>query len=169
MSIEPDWIDYGDWKDWHSPWGQIAIEQCSPTITDRGRVAIKTLTDGAVNLLFNPFLSNAYFFDELRAEQHIIAITCLAQILTEDELRSLELEERGEPQIFPGRDVECRLTTLLLRPILIPVTKFDVEVKTSKKDTHFLDYADMFPRLYIDREIAQAEVIAWMEARGQLM
>lgn len=169
MNIEPEWIDYGDWKDWHSPWGQIAIEKCSSTITDRGTVVIKTLTHGAVNSLFNPLLSNAYFFDELRAEQHIIAVTTLAQILTEDEPTSFQVDGMGEATLFPGKDCTCSLRSLLLRPILIPITKFDVEVKTSKKDTHFLDYADMFPRLYLDRSIAVAEVNAWMEAKRQLI
>lgn len=164
--LQPEWTDYGHWKNWVSPWGEIGIEK-RPYHCDRGRVAIKTLTHGGANKLFNPLLSNAYFFSEKRAEQHLKLVTELAEKLTDEQIRALSLELTSLTQTFQGKDCICELTVLLLKPEKITVWAFTVKVNPGKEDTLHIDDADMFPRYYLDHSIALAEVKAWMEERSQ--
>jgi hypothetical protein len=165
MNQPIEWIDYGWWKNWESPWGDIGIEQ-RPSYCDRGVVVIKTMTHGAVNLLFNPLLSNAYFFDEDRAMKHLIKVTQIAANLSDEQIRNLDLQPTGKLLLFEGKDCTCELGTFALHPTEIQVTAFGVKVHPDKK-TNFVDSDDMFPRYYVDRDIAKAELNAWMQQRGQ--
>lgn len=183
-----DWIDNGYGKDWMSPWGIIGLEQ-RPGYCNRGRVAFKTMTDGAVNLIFNPLLSNAYFFDYDRAIAHLESAINLANSLTDEQLRSLEIDShRINIQWFIGVDCACYLYDLLLKPTNIEITTFAVVVDPDKSEklggisregsplspqafqeteTFVVDEHDGFPRYYLDRDLAMAELRDWMAARAQ--
>lgn len=163
-----NWIDYGNWKDWISPWGNIALEQ-RPSYCDRGRVQFKTLTYGAVNYLFNPLLSGVYFFDEQGAIAHLESVIELAQSLMDEQLRNFSLHNSyTEFKTFIGADCKCFLfgATNPKMPE-INITKFDVVVNCDKEDIFVVDECDMFPRHYLSKDIAMNEVTKWMEFRKQ--
>lgn len=166
--VDIRWNNSGYSLNWKSPWGNIEIEQ-RPGWRDRGTVVIKTSTEGQVNLLFNPLLSNAYFFDQERAIEHITAIATLAENISDEELENLRLEEILKPITFQGKDCTCYLRGFVLRPALVPLLRLEVVVHPGKEKILHVDAHDMFPRHYISYEIALEELKAWMKRREQVI
>jgi len=165
--IEIDWIDYGAWKNWLSPWGEIGFEK-RPGYCNRGRVQFKTLTDGYVNRIFNPLLSGAYFFDEQRALFHLDAVVRLANSIEPAQLKELKVEKMDEDdEIYELADCNCCLSLLQLLPVGRKLILLDVLVHPEKLETFVVDINDGFPRYYLDIDIAVAEMQDWIIARNQ--
>ena len=162
-----EWVDYGWWKNWTSPWGEIGLEQ-RPDYCNRGRLQFKTETEGAVNFLFHHLLSGAYFFDEERAYRHLESVIKLAQSLSDEQLSSFGQGKISNTTNINGVDSKISLSDLTLGDGSLTICMVQVFVHPEKITSFCVDDADHFPRYYCDRSIAVEEAIAWMWERNQI-
>lgn len=166
--VSINWIDYGTWKNWHSPWGEIGFEQ-RPHYCDRGKYVFKVQTHGSINQFLEPLLSCTYFFDEIRAMSHLDSVVNVAQALTDDSLKNLAISDAKALSVngFSNRVLCCQIVELTLEPINIPLFEFSIAVFSKNSKFFAVDDADKFPRYYLDRNIAKLEMEDWRVAHSQ--
>lgn len=168
--VSINWTDYGNWKNWYSPWGYIGFEQ-RPHYCDRGKYVFKLMTHGLIGRFLEPLLSCAYFFDETRAMSHLHSVVKMAQILTDESLMNLAISDAEALPIngFRNQVLCCQTTELTLKPINIPLCEFNVTVLPKHLEFFVIDDADRFPRYYLDRNIAMLEMKDWLVAHNQII
>lgn len=166
--VSINWNDYGTWKNWCSPWGEIGFEQ-RPKYCDRGKYVFKLMTHGLINRFLEPLLSCAYFFDETRAMSHLYSVVKIAQTLTDNSLINLAVSDAALPiNGFNNQILRCQTIELTLQPIDIPIVEFNVVVSPAHLEYFSVDYADRFPRYYLERSIATLEMKDWLVAHSQI-
>ncbi len=168
--VSINWTDYGNWKNWCSPWGDIGLEQ-RPNYCDRGKYVFKLMTHGKICRFLEPLLSCAYFFDETRATRHLHSVIQVTQMLTDDCLNNLSVSDAQALPLagFSNQTLCCQTIELALQPIAIPLIEFNVLVKPKYRNSFVVDYADRFPRYYLDRDIANLEMENWLVAHRQIV
>ncbi len=100
---------------------------------------------------------------------HLNSVIELAQNLTDEQIRDLVLSA-NIAELQPSNinlPFSCQVIESMILPINVPIYKLNVVVKPEHTSTFVVDAADGFPRYYLDKSIAEEEMIDWVSARAR--
>lgn len=150
--------------------GEIYLEQES-FYYDQVRFIVKMNIHGDASPFLSFPLSGAFFFNELNAKMEVASWMKLARTLVENS----QVEEAMEtPSVtseliktMQGKNCEVRFHQL---SGLVNAIKAELHIFEGTSPATFdVEPAEMWPKAYLDSDIAFDEAIAWLKCRNQYL